>query len=185
MDSEIAKLITSLGNWTNWTIVPVIALLAGAIGGLAKRLTAPPEDKTPIYSYLVVGGIASIAVLFVLTPADGVKLIAQSLAAGYAGKAILEALQEKVKTALAKKDAEEAKEKGKQAVDTGMEAVKAAQHLVQMHKDMGKAFSADVIDNLPVPLPSNVKSFVTLSPETTEQDLIRMAARLNSLKESF
>lgn len=130
--TDITKLIESLGDWQTWVVVPIIALLAGALGGWAKRLTSTPEDRTRVLGYLVVGAVASLAVLFVLTPSDGVKLLAQSLAAGYAGKAILDALGEKVKTALARRETAEAKEKGKEAVETGNKAVKKAQDLADV-----------------------------------------------------
>jgi len=128
----ITELIKSLGEWQTWIVVPIISLVAGALGGFAKRLTSPPEDRTPVLGYLVVGAVASVAVLFVLIPSEGVKLLAQSLAAGYAGKAILDALGEWVKTALARKETADAKEKGKQATEAGKEAVNQAQTLASV-----------------------------------------------------
>lgn len=61
---DITKLVSSLKNLDTWVIL-IIASAFGMLGGLAHKLTSPPEDKTSLSGYIVVGAVASLAVLFV------------------------------------------------------------------------------------------------------------------------
>lgn len=140
MENTVGTLIDSLMTWQTWLVVGISALF-GLLGGLAHKLTSPPDDKTSKWVYIVVGGIASISVLYILSPQDGVKLIALSLAAGYAGKAVLDALEARVKTALAQKDADQAKETAQKAIELGKKATNMAQNLSQKSKDFGKVLT--------------------------------------------
>ena len=126
MDINLDVLADSLKNWYTWVVI-IIAAVSGIIGGLAHKLTSPLDDKTSLWVYAIVGGVASLAVLYILSPPDGIKLIALSLAAGYAGKAVLDALEARVKTALAQADAARAKETGQKAIEAGKKAVSMAQ----------------------------------------------------------
>ena len=140
METEnVSALIVSLKDWETWIPVLIIALISGMLGGYAHKLTSPPEDKTSFLGYIVIGAVASLAILFVFTPLDGVKLIAESLAAGYGGKAVLNALEARVKTAIAQTEAAKAKEDGKKAIESGKEAVSLAQNLLQKSDILEKA----------------------------------------------
>ena len=138
MDINIDVLANSLKNWYTWVVI-IIAAVSGIIGGLAHKLTAPLDDKTSLWVYTIVGGVASLAVLYILSPPDGIKLIALSLAAGYGGKAVLDALEARVKIALAQADAAQAKETGQKAIKAAKKAVNMAQNLSQKSNVLEKA----------------------------------------------
>ncbi len=123
---EIASLASSFGNWQTWAIILAVAGF-GALGGLAHKLTAPADDVTSIANYVVVGAIAALAVLFVFVPQDVVRLVALSISAGYAGKAILDALEARVQTALAEAEVDRLRETGLKTAAAGKEALALAQ----------------------------------------------------------
>ncbi len=88
--------LTLLGNFDFWILIVIVAVL-GAFGGLSHKLTeSKDESKTGVISYMIVGAVASLAVLYVFNPADSLKLVALTLVAGYAGKSILDAFQSKL-----------------------------------------------------------------------------------------
>src|SRR5689334_17702621 len=97
--SALSKL---LGEWQLWVVCGV-AFAFGAVGGVINLGSAPEWWRR-----VVVGGIAAVAVLYITSPETGVALVGGSLAAGYAGQAVLNALQSKVELALTKEDAREA-----------------------------------------------------------------------------
>ncbi len=92
--------LTLLGNFDFWILIAIVAVL-GAFGGLSHKLTeSKDESKTGVISYMIVGAVASLAVLYVFNPADSLKLVALSLVAGYAGKSILNAFQSKLEATI-------------------------------------------------------------------------------------
>ncbi len=124
MNINIANLIGSIKAWDTWVVILVIVIIVGMLGGLAHKLTSPPtEQEKPWWNYLVVGTGASIAVLFISVPTDILRLIAQSLVAGYAGKAILNAMEARVTIAVAKENTKRIKASLKKAVNDGKKAV--------------------------------------------------------------
>jgi hypothetical protein len=188
---EIAKLVGSIKSWDTWVVIFIVAIF-GILGGLAHKLTTPPEDKTSSLRYILVGAVASLAVLFVFTPSDAVRLIALSLAAGYGGKAVLDALEARVKVALAKEETAKAKEDGKKAVEAGKEAVSQAQKLYQVNKELEKALITvkgqpreTIYEGLKVPLPADLHSYVARSPEAVTEELKLLSYTLDSLEKSF
>lgn len=177
---DITQLVGSISSWDTWIILIIVAI-SGMVGGLAHKLTSPPEDKTPLLGYVVVGAVSSLAILFVFTPSDAVRLIALSLAAGYGGKAILNALEAKLKTALAQAETAKAKENGQMAVETGKEAIRSAQGL---HGALMKARQQSLetaLESLKTTLPE----FDIQSPENFSDKLKRLESRLNLLEELF
>jgi len=187
MEKNAETLIESLLTWQTWLIVGISALF-GLLGGLAHKLTSPPDDKTSKWVYIVIGGVASLSVLYIFSPQDGVKLIALSLAAGYAGKAVLDALEARIKTALAQKDADQAKETAQKAIEAGKKAVDMAQNLSQK----GNAF-ADVLEHTKVHLSREIKEsfephldfFTGSSQEPISKELEDLSKYLNFLGDSL
>ena len=182
---DIAKLVTSITNWSTWVILIVVSIF-GMLGGLAHKLTSPPDDKTSLPGYMVVGAVASLAVLFIFVPSDAVRLIALSLAAGYGGRAVLDALEARVKMALAQAETAKAKEGGRRAVETGKEAVSYAQQLCQINKELEIALMGErkqpretILGTLKAPLPPDLHSFVAKSPEALTDELKQLSNRLD------
>lgn len=116
----------SLGDFftlTNLAILGVVAVF-GALGGWARKLVSPPEDKPrPWPSFVIVGAVAALAVLFVFGAGDPLKLVAVAVVAGYGGKSILDALENKVKIELLKAATQRAKDERDQGVAIATEAI--------------------------------------------------------------
>lgn len=109
----------SLKQIDTWS-VGAISFALGALGGLAHALGGPEpagsQDATVVASpsvplaqrpkvdwlrQMVVGAVAAAAALFVMHPVDGLALVSSSLVVGYAGRAVLVALGDKTRIALA------------------------------------------------------------------------------------
>ena len=190
---ESINVVEMVGNMKNWGMWGILGIAAGfgALGGLAHKLTSPPEDKTSLPGYLIVGIVASLAVLFVFTPSDAVKFIALSLVAGYGGKSVLNALEARVKTALAEKETADTKDDGKKAVETGKEAISQAQKLC----DINKKLEEDLINIKGQPrkaiyeglttLTEGLHSFAAKSPDAVMYELSQLSNKLSLLEESF
>jgi hypothetical protein len=189
---DIAKLVGSLMEWNTWFVIIIVSIF-GMLGGLAHKLTSPPEDKTPLPRYIVVGAVASLAVLFVFFPSEPVKLIALSLAAGYGGKAVLDALEARVKTAIAQKETAMAKENGKEAAEAGKEAVSYAQKLaetkLQLEKNLmaAKGQTRDaILETMKTSLSGELQSFIIAkSPEVIADELKQLSNKLDFLNDTF
>jgi hypothetical protein len=188
---NISHLADNIKKWDTWVIIIIVAI-SGILGGLAHKLTSPPEDKTSWPRYLVVGAIASLAVLFVFVPTDPVRLIALSLAAGYGGKSVLDALEARVKTALAEKEAAKAKEDGIKAVEAGKEAVSQAQKLSQIKQELEKDLMKvkgqpreAILKAVTAQLPAAFHPFAAKSPEDINDELKKLSYMLESLEKSF
>jgi hypothetical protein len=78
----------------------LIVSFFGALGGIAHKLTETKEEKetykNSILNYIIVGIVASIAVLAIIPNTSQLRLIAFSVVAGYGGKVILNAMQSKL-----------------------------------------------------------------------------------------
>jgi hypothetical protein len=178
-------LVLAMSNWNTWVILLVVAL-AGILGGLAHKLTSPIEDKMSLVGYVVVGAVASLAVLFVFVPKDAVRLIALSLASGYGGKSILNALEEKVKTAIAKADAADAKEKGKEVADAAQKAISIAQSYSQIHNIVSATEGQEnFLKSFKAKLPVNLHSFTEKPTELHIDELKQLSNKVEFLRESF
>jgi hypothetical protein len=168
---DIAMLVKSLLDWHAWLILAVVAV-GGMMGGLAHKLSSQPEDKTSLARYLVVGMVAALAVLFVYAPQDPVRLIALALAAGYGGKAVLDALEAKVKAAVAEAETARAKESGLRAVTIGRQLADHASKLSNLARTMMKDQPEAVLRNIEAALPPG-------------EDLKRLAIELDFLETSL
>ncbi|HHT9125958.1 MAG TPA: hypothetical protein ACFYD6_09095 [Candidatus Brocadiia bacterium] len=130
---DIAKLIDSIRNWKTWVMLIIVSIF-GVLGSLTHKLTSPSADEISLLGYIVVGAVASIAVLFIIVPSDAVRLVALSLIVGYGGKAVLDASAAKMQAFIAKEETIKAKEIGKEAVDVGKEAVKQLEALMETRR---------------------------------------------------
>lgn len=158
---EISKLVASLTSGDTWALLAVVVLF-GAIGGYAHKLTASPEDKTTPLGYIVVGAVGALAVLFVFVPKDPVRLIALAVSAGYGGKALLDALEGRIKAAVAEAEIGKLKDNGRNAVAVGKEAIERARK---------SAGAGNVV------APENIGA--------EKDELSRLSNRLDFLNESF
>jgi len=188
---NIANLFVDIMKLETWVVLIIVALF-GMLGGFAHKLISPPDDTTTWPGYLVVGAVASLAVLFVFAPKDPVRLIALAIAAGYGGKTALNALEAKVKIAIANAKTEQAKEDGKKAVTAGKEAVGQAQILSQINEELAQALMKatggsreSIYENAVVPSSSELQSFVIKSPEVVKGELKYLLGTLTSLEKSF
>ncbi len=160
---DINTLLGSIRNWETWVVLVFVAAF-GVAGGVAHNLTSPSDDQTSGWGHIVLGAVASIAILFIIEPSDAVKLAALSLIAGYGGKAILNALAARATAVLAKEEVKKVKgeadvakeevkkvrgeanrakeevrkvkEAGKKAVKIGKSAAVNAQKLSQIKKGL-------------------------------------------------
>lgn len=136
------------------------------------------------------GIVAALAILFVFAPSDPVRLIALSLAAGYGGKAVLDALKARVEVAITKTELVTTKENGGKAVEVGTKLGSVAQKLQQANKELenalikATALSRDAVFKT-VPLPADLQSFLAKPPEATANELNQLIAQLNILERSF
>lgn len=187
---DIATLVDSISNWKTWVVLFTVAFF-GMLGGFAHKLTSP-NDKTSGWGYIVVGAVASMAVLFIIVPLEGVRLVALALIAGYGGKAILNALEARVKVVLAMAETAKVKEEGKKAVKAGKEVASVAQKLSQTNKELEKALMkaknqprAAILADLKAYLPADVHSFVSKSQEDITVEVGQLSNRLDSFEESL
>jgi len=72
---------------------------------------APNGESRPAnwWRRALIGGVAAVAVLYLTNPTTGVALIGGSIAAGYAGQAVLAGLEARTIAALARQDAAKAR----------------------------------------------------------------------------
>ncbi len=104
---------TALVHTLTWQLAVVCALAfaLGALGGVIHDRTAPaappadgsapPALRVPAWRRALVGGVAAVAILYLTHPDGGVALAGGSIAAGYAGQAVLAALESRVVASLA------------------------------------------------------------------------------------
>ncbi len=111
---NIQQVIDSLASWEPWVVI-LIVIGSGAIGGWAQKysvgIPAKGPTKLPFLGYIVVGIAAALGVMFVLTSEPLLRLISFSIVAGFGGKAVLSAMEERL-------IATEAQTKVKEAADS-------------------------------------------------------------------
>lgn len=103
----------------------LIALVLGFFGGLARVVKQATEASPPKLSVwpaiggALVGAVAGVAAFYILTPTTSLRFISASLIAGYAGPALLDALEARFKLL-------SAEARANHAVDAGIRALDAA-----------------------------------------------------------
>jgi hypothetical protein len=106
--TDPVNLLDSLKTGQTWAVLGV-AFGVGFVGGAAHWVTGlgAPGDagpKAPLWAEGLIGAVAAVAILFVLHPSDGVALVASSLVAGYAGRMVMSALEDKAKAIIAQNE---------------------------------------------------------------------------------
>jgi hypothetical protein len=115
---KISELLSELGKWETVIFLIIVAFF-GILGSFAKKFTTPPKDPNSkkSISYIIVGSMAAIAILLVITPTSAVMVVSLSIAAGYAGRAVLDNIGNKLTLAMklseTEKDLETSKQKAK------------------------------------------------------------------------
>ena len=184
---DIAQLMSSLNQWETWRIIIIVAI-CGIVGGLSNKLSAPPKDQTHVMGYITVGAVAALVVLFVYVPTDGVRLIALALAAGYGGRAILNAVQNRVRLTIAREEVAKAKKDGREAVQIGEEAVRYAEDVLQYNRRLEKVLppvAKQKRKSFMESLPPRVGAVAAKSPEAQTDELKELTHRLRFLEKSF
>lgn len=178
--AELLALVMSFKSWDVWVLIGVVAVF-GALGGWAHKLAAPAEDQRRWSGFVVVGAVAALAVLFVFGPKDPVKLLALSIVAGYGGKAVLDALENKVKAAVAEAETKHAKEQGQQAAVAARKAIEAGRRLTgEVEERLAPTKGAHV----PKPAGSDLAPLVDAS-RTAAETWDRLGAQLDLLETHF
>ena len=132
----LASLAAELMTLETWLVLGAVAA-AGALGGLARKLTAPASEAAASKANAVVGGITALAMLMVMpSQLQLVSLLGLSIVSGFTGKSLLDALRARAEALVAKEQAEKATkaaeaadEKRKEAVKTGLDAIRKANEL--------------------------------------------------------
>jgi hypothetical protein len=143
---DISKILNELIELKTLGFIAIVAVL-GAMGGFAKKFTTPLKDRdgdrNPNLGYIIVGSTAAIAILLVITPTSAVMLVALSLAAGYAGRSVLDnlGLKEQLKRQLKDKEKNLALSRQKREI----EKVKA-ENVMENAKAL-KEIANDIIKN--------------------------------------
>jgi hypothetical protein len=131
------------------------ASLGGLVGGFGNHLRTPNEQSPKLHVSLILGVLASLVALYVLEPSSGVKLVALSIAAGYGGKATLDAMQARVQAQIAQQQAQQARQdaaqatqkaedstrKLVQAIGMGRKALDHAKNIHGAYAELKKAFT--------------------------------------------
>jgi hypothetical protein len=127
-----ADIAVSLGNVSFWVVL-LVTMLSGAVGGVVYELTIlqgnielphrPTKDEIDKFDYatrahlldlgifarVIIGALAAVAALLVLSPDRPFTLLATSVVAGSAGIAVFRSVQDRVMSALAQQQAAEAR----------------------------------------------------------------------------
>jgi hypothetical protein len=89
---KISELLKELAEWKTLVFLVIVGVL-GILGSFAKKYTTTSETSEGRKSnikYIIVGATAAIVILLVITPTSAIMLVSLSIAAGYAGKAVLD-----------------------------------------------------------------------------------------------
>lgn len=91
-----------LGDGQLWIICGV-GFALGALGGFIQAIGAEPpiELRKEWWKRVLIGAVAAVAVLYVNEPETAIELIGGSLVAGFAGQALLTALEARGRLATA------------------------------------------------------------------------------------
>ena len=137
------------GLTINFFITLIITLIAGAVGGIVYELIVlqgnierphkPSEkeaEKHPyaivdflfdlgIWARIIIGGLAGVAAVFLLSPSTTFGLLAIAVVAGSAGISIFRSMQDRLIASIAQKDASETKKNASEQNDIVEEAIGA------------------------------------------------------------
>ncbi len=97
------RLWALIEDWRLWAICGT-ALGLGTIGGAIQAISSLPwaEAKKVLPARMLVGAIAAVAAIYITEPKSDMAFIGGALVAGYAGQAILSALEARAMLTVAK-----------------------------------------------------------------------------------
>jgi predicted MFS family arabinose efflux permease len=179
--ANVTELVSGINDFNTCSILFLVAI-GGAIGSMAHAFASPPENKIAVLRYIAVGAVAALAVFFAVMPKEAVRLIALSIVSGYCAKAVLNALEARVKIAT------KVKENGKEAVAVGKKAVNIAQSLalingavINIQGEPRESF----LESMKTDLSVDLREFVSKPPELRADELKQLSNKLEFLGESF
>jgi hypothetical protein len=88
---KISELLNELAEWQTLVFFVIVGVL-GILGSFAKKYTTAPQNRRSDIGYIIIGSMAAIAILLVITPTNAIMLVSLSIAAGYAGRTVLDNL---------------------------------------------------------------------------------------------
>jgi hypothetical protein len=179
---NLFELAYPLGRSYIWLVLLVV-IACGALGGLANMFASPREERSSLASYLVVGSVAAIAILLIFTPTHVIKLIAVSVVAGYAGRALLNEVLAKVISMIAKSKGTEAIQTARQIRNYATELNAYAQELERLLEEKGQPRQA-LLESFARSVPAKPVVAVK-SPEQVSADLEQLSGTLDSLERWF
>lgn len=144
--ADLATLSQMLRSADTWLTLG-ITMVFGMLGGYAHKLVAPADDTTSDLGYAVLGAVGALGALFAVAPQDGLKLVGLAVIAGFAGKALMSALQARVEAAVAKTEAAKATVAKVEAIATGTAAVQRATNIVESVARGGRSLTAGLIEH--------------------------------------
>ncbi len=104
-------LVTEPALWTpigDWRLTCAFGFGLGALGGFIQAIGASPAiAPKEWWKRVVIGAVAAVAILYVNEPATAIELISGSLVAGFAGQALLTALEARVRLEAAEQKVDE------------------------------------------------------------------------------
>jgi len=107
--------------FTGELLIPLaVALVCGAIGGLARAFGAvppPTSRRASLAKSMAVGAVAAVAGFYVLEPETALRFVAAALISGYSGPALLDALDARFRVLAAEARAAAAVSAGRAALD--------------------------------------------------------------------
>jgi hypothetical protein len=131
IDPKPLTLVDTIWVADTWLVVGAAAVF-GLVGGLVQAFTSTEptlKEARAIVASAFLGAVAAVAILYIAKPADGVALIASSLVAGYAGRALMDALSARAKLAVSQQETAKAKQEATTAktdVNTAIDALEKA-----------------------------------------------------------
>jgi hypothetical protein len=184
LDAE--KIPQAFGTGDTWAVI-AIAFVAGMLGGLAHRLAADKNDKTPLLWYLVLGGASAVAALFVISRDDPYKFVGACVVAGFAGKAVLSALQARLEASIAKAEARKSRQGAKKAINIGKQAIAEARRVASERADENGQIARRLVEKRHLPVKDVLRelpgAFSSL-PEKLEMDSNAIETTLRTHEEA-
>jgi hypothetical protein len=186
---KISKLLNELAEWKTLVFFVIVGVL-GILGSFAKKYTTSPKDRRSDIGYIIIGSMAAIAILLVITPTSAIMLVSLSIAAGYAGRAVLDnlGLKQKLSQELntANKNRALSNQKLKNTSDEIKKVKKSIEEITEvingleppdlLHKIVLEPQKVKIDEKDKI----NIESFIK-SPGTIKNKLYQLDARLDKL----
>ncbi len=174
--ADVNAVADSLRKPSTWAVLGTAAI-AGFLGGLVRWGTITEPVEIAWYAYLAIGPLAAIVFLWFVTPIDAVKLIAMSLAVGFAGLTVLDASEARLKELIAKQDVRESAKLGKKAAEMALQQTEKAERLEKALRALATANNLKVPEEFARPLQQEF--------EARRKELLAIHESLKHLEEKY